>query len=159
MTTSMIRRGSDDANMPVTSFSGLIDRVFQDNLSRFFEDDFWGFNGLRQRGNVPVNLQETDKTYEMQLIAPGLKKEDFKINLDGDLLTVSFEHKEEKNQEDKNRKWLKNEYRLQSFSRSFTLDDNLDADKITASYKDGVLHVTLPKKEGAQKITRNIEIR
>lgn len=157
MTTGMIKK--DNARVPATSFGGLVDQFFQDNLGRFFEDGFWGFNGLAQRANVPVNLKETDTSYEMQLVAPGLKKEDFNIRLDGDMLTVSFEHKEEKQQEDKNQRWLRKEFRQQSFARSFTLDDTLSAEKISAQYRDGILHLSLPKKEGAQRVSRQIEIK
>jgi HSP20 family protein len=106
-----------------------------------------------------VNVQETDKSYEMDLVAPGLKKEDFKISVNGDMLTVAFEHKEENNQENKEEGWLRREFRMQSFSRSFSLDDSVDMNKIAASYKDGLLHLSLPKKEGAQRINRTIEIK
>jgi HSP20 family protein len=95
----------------------------------------------------------------MEIVAPGLRKEDFHISMDNKLLTVSFEHKEEDKQEDKQSGYLRQEYRQQSFSRSFNLDDTVDTDKISAQYKDGVLHVSLPKKEGAQRITKNIEIK
>lgn len=159
MTTGIIKTENGNASLPATSFSGLIDRVFQKNLSRFFEDDFWGFNGINQQYSVPVNLTETDKSYEMELVAPGLKKEDFKLSLEGDLLTVSYEHKEETKQENKNERWLRKEYRMQSFSRSFNLDDTLDPNKITARYQDGVLHVSLAKKEGAQRLYKTIEIK
>lgn len=159
MTTGIIKRDNGRASLPATSFSGLVDQVFQKNLSRFFEDDFWGFNGVNQQYNVPVNLSETDKSYEMQLIAPGLRKEDFKVSLEGDLLTVSFEHKEENSLENKNERWLKQEYRMQSFSRSFNLDETLDPNKITAKYVDGVLHLSLPKKEGMQRLYKTIDIK
>jgi len=157
MTANIIKRKNGRSNMPEpTSFSGLVDQIFQDNLSRFFNNDFWGFDGVNQRGNIPVNLRETDKTYEMELVAPGLKKEDFKLNVTNDMLTVSFEHKEENNQENNN--WIRQEYKMQSFSRSFNLDDSIDANNITAKYHDGILHLTLPKKESAQKISRTINI-
>ena len=159
MTTGIIKKDNGRASLPATSFSGLVDQVFQKNLSRFFEDDFWGFNGVNQQFFVPVNLSETDKSYEMQLVAPGFKKEDFKVSLEGDLLTVSFEQKEEESQESKNERWLKKEYRTQSFSRSFNLDDTLDPNKITARYVDGVLHLSLPKKEGMQKLYKTIDIK
>ena len=93
------------------------------------------------------------------MVAPGLNKEDFNVNVSDKMLTVSFEHKEEDKQENKRNGYLREEYRMQSFSRSFTLDDTIDADQINAQYKDGVLHVTLPKKEGAQKITKNIQVK
>ena len=159
MTTGIIKRENGHASLPATSFSGLVDQVFQNNLSRFFEDDFWGFNGVAQRNSIPVNLSETDKSYELQLMAPGLKKEDFKISLEGELLTVSFEQKTETSPEDKNERWLRKEYKQQSFARSFNLDDTLDPNKISATYTDGVLHLSLPKKEGKQKLYKSIEIK
>jgi HSP20 family protein len=156
--TSIMKRESGNSNMP-TTFTGLVDQLFQDNLSHFFKDDLWGFGGVNRSFQVPVNIKETDKTYEMQLVAPGLSKEDLKLNVSNDLLTVSFEHKEENNQDNEQEGWLKREYRHQSFSRSFNLDDTIDANKISAKYQDGVLNLSLPKKEGAQKISKNIEIK
>lgn len=156
MTTGILKKNGK-ASTPATSFSGLIDQVFESNLDRFFGDNFPGFNGIYPRNTVPVNLCETDTGYEMELVAPGLRKEDFKINVNGDLLTVSFEHREETGNNDE--RWLRREYRAQTFTRSFSLDDTLDANKITAKYIDGVLHLVLPRKEGAQRISKNIEIR
>jgi HSP20 family protein len=155
---NIMKRGNGNATMPATSFSGLVDQIFQNNLNRFFNEDLWGFQGVTNRTTVPVNLRETDKTYELQLVSPGLKKEDFKINVSGDMLTISFEHKEENNQENKDEGWLRKEYRTQSFTRSFNLDDTIDANQVTASYTDGILNLTLPKKENAQKISRTVEI-
>jgi HSP20 family protein len=146
-----------DSAQPAT-FGSVVDRLFQNNLNRFFDDDVWGFNGVQTRNQVPVNIRETDKTYELEVIAPGLKKQDFQLNLAGDLLTISFEHQEEKNEEDKNQYWLRQEFRKTAFSRSFTLDETVDAAKATARYEDGVLQVSLPKKENAQQVSRTISI-
>lgn len=148
-----------NGNAPATTFSGLVDRLFQNNVNRFFDDDFWGFNGVTQNVTVPVNIRETDKSYELQLVAPGLKKDDFKVNVSHDVLTVSFEQKEEQSHENKEEGWLRKEYQKRSFTRSFNLDDVIDANKIDAKYADGVLHLTMPKKEGAQSISRTIEIK
>lgn len=156
--TNIIKRSNGNGNTPATSFSGLVDRVFQDNLSRFFDDDFWGFSGVSRGVSAPVNIRETDKSYEMELVAPGLRKEDFKVNMNGKMLTIGFEHKEEKDQQNKGEGWLRKEYRMQSFSRSFSLDESVDPNKITASYRDGILYLSLPKKEEAQKVSRTIEI-
>ena len=90
-----------NGNAPATTFSGLVDRLFQDNVNRYFDDNFWGFNALTQNVNVPVNIRETDKSYELQLVAPGLKKDDFKVNVSGEMLTVSFEQKDENTRESK----------------------------------------------------------
>ncbi len=148
-----------NGNMPATTFSGLVDRLFQNNVNRFFDDDFWGFNGISQNVDVPVNIRETDKSYELQLVAPGLPKDDFKINVSGDVLTVSFDQKEEHSHENKEHGWLRKEYQKRSFTRSFNLDDAIDANKIDAKYADGILHLTMPKKEGARSISRTIEIK
>ena len=156
--TTIMKRNNGNSTMPST-FTGLVDQLFQDNLTRFFTDDFWGSGNGSRSFQVPVNIKETDKTYEMELVAPGLKKEDLKLNVSNDMLTVSFEHKEENNQENENEGWLKREYRHQSFSRSFSLDDTIDANKISAKYQDGLLHLSLPKKEGAQKIAKNIQVK
>jgi HSP20 family protein len=138
-------------------FGGLVDSIFGNTVSRFFDDDFWGFD--RASSQVPVNIWETDKTYEMEVVAPGLEKEDFNVSIRNNMLTVSFEHNEENKEENKGEGYLRQEYRMQSFSRSFTLDDTVDAEKINAQYKNGVLHLSLPKKEGAQQLTKSIKIK
>ncbi len=79
--------------------------------------------------------------------------------MNGDVLTMLFEHKEENNQGNEKEGWLRREYTTQSFSRSFNLDDTVDANKINAKYEDGILHLSLIKKEGTQKISRTIEIK
>ena len=146
-----------DNGRPAT-FGSVVDEIFQNNLSRFFDDSAWGFSGLQTRNQVPVNVRETDRTYEMEVVAPGLKKEDFQLQLSGDQLIISFEHKDEKNEENKEQGWIRREYGKRSFSRSFTLDETVDASKATAQYQDGVLNISLPKKEQAQKVSRTIQV-
>lgn len=157
MKTSMIKANNGNTTMPARTVSNWVDQLFQDNLNRFFNDDFWGFSGIDQQVNVPVNVRETDKTYEMSLIAPGLRKEDFKLNVTDDLLTISYEQKQEKEQKDEG--WLRKEYKMQSFSRSFSLDESVDTNNITASYDNGVLHLILSKKENARRLSKTIEIK
>lgn len=159
MTTNIIKRNNGTSTVPARQFNTWVDQLLHDNLNRFFNDDLWGFSGINQQGNVPVNLRETDKTYEMSLVAPGLRKEDFRLNVTDNLLTISYEQKEEQNDGHKEEGWLRKEYRMQSFSRSFTLDDTVDVNKVAASYDNGILHLTIPKKESAQRITKTIEIK
>jgi HSP20 family protein len=159
MTNSIIKRNNGTVAMPARTVSSWVDQLLNENFNRFFNDDFWGFRGIEQQVNIPVNLRETDKTYEMSLVAPGLRKEDFKLNVSNDLLTISYEQKEEQNEESKAEGWLKKEYKMQSFSRSFNLDDTVDLNKITASYENGILHLTLPKKENAQRLSKTIEVK
>ena len=159
MTTSIIKRNNGASATPARTLSTWVDQLLQDNLNRFFHDDLWGFSGVNHQVNVPVNLRETDKTYEMELVAPGLSKQDFKLNVANDMLTVSFERKEEQSQENKDEGWLRREYGLQSFTRSFNLGETVDVNKISAVYDNGILHLTLPKKENAQRMSKTIEVK
>jgi HSP20 family protein len=116
-------------------------------------EDFF-FNGLNRRNDetvyshVPVNIKETKESFDLQVIAPGLNKEDFKINVDKNNLTISFEQKKEETKEGgEQEKWVRTEYRMHSFKRNFTLTEKIDTAKIAAKYTDGILTVTLPKKE------------
>ena len=155
---TLMKKTNGNGNMPATTFSGLVDKIFQNNVHRVFDDDFWGFSNVSQNVSVPVNVRETDKSYELELVAPGLKKEDFKINVHGETLSVSFEQQEEQSQQNKDEGWLRKEYQKRSFTRTFSLDEAVDANKINAKYSDGILHLILPKKEGAQTVARTIEI-
>lgn len=142
-------------NRPAT-FGSVVDELFQSNFNRFFDDRFWGFNGVQSDLRVPVNIRETDTAYEVEVVAPGLKKEDFHLAFAGDTLTVSFEHQEKS--EGENKRWIRREYRSGSFSRSFQVDGTVDVDKAQARYENGVLSLTLPKKEEAKRISRKIDV-
>jgi len=131
------------------TIGGFIEDMFQNGLGRINEEV--------SAYAAPVNIQETDKSYELHLVAPGIKKEDFKISLDKNVLNISLEQKEE-NKDQQEGKWLRNEYRNRSFKRSFTLNDKIDATKISAKYADGILAVTLPKKEAAEQPVQDIAI-
>jgi len=153
-----IMKRNNGNEMPVRPFGGLVDGVLQNTLSRFFDDGFWDLDSMLTRNHVPVNIREADKSYEMEIVAPGLRKDDFSVHISANTLTVSFAHKDENREEGRNG-YLRQEYRMQSFSRSFTLDDTVDAEKIVAEYRDGILHVSVPKKEGAQRITKTVKVK
>ena len=107
--------------------------------------------------NAPaVNICETNDNYELEFNAPGRKKEDFKITVDKNILTVSFEKKEE--QAEEKRQFIKREFSTQSFKRSFTLDEKINADAINAKYENGILYLTLPKKEEVKVMPKEIVI-
>lgn len=97
-----------------------------------------------------ANISETDKDFTIELAAPGMKKENFSIDLDKDIIniTAKIEEKEEKNEKNYNRM----EFNYQEFCRSFTLPETIDRENIKAEYKDGILNVVLPKKE---EVVRN----
>lgn len=129
------------------SFNNLLSDVFPQMTSLYKED-------LRQA--VPVNIRENEKEYVLEFSAPGMNKEDFSVNLENNLLTVSGEKKEETVNEGE--KQIRKEFKAQSFKRSFTLNDKVNADGIAAQYVNGVLTLTLPKKEEVKPATKNISV-
>lgn len=121
----------------------------------FFGGDWmnWaGFNNSLAGTTLPaVNVSESNDAFKIEVAAPGMKKNDFKIDLDNNLLVISSE-KEEKNEEvDKEGSFHRKEFSYQSFKRSFSLPLHaVDHEKITANYSDGILHIEIPKKEEAK---------
>jgi HSP20 family protein len=135
--------------------SGLLSPVFNDIFENFFND---AFVSDRMVSRVPaVNISETDGHYHIELAAPGLKKEDFKLNLDRNVLTISAEKQTEQTENDK--KYNKREYSYSSFVRSFTLPDSADDGNIEAEYTDGVLKINVAKREEAKMASRQIAIK
>ncbi len=104
-----------------------------------------------------VNIAETENEFHIELAVPGLKKEDFKISLDKNLLSVSAEKKTEN--VDESKKYSKREYSYNSFVRSFTLPETADAAKVDAEYTDGVLKLNVAKKEEAKVQSREIAVK
>ena len=140
-------------NRPASkSFNNFIDG-FLPEFPSLFRDEF---NNGGAKQFVPVNVKENEQGFVLEVIAPGLEKEDFKINLVQNLLTISAEKKNEV--ENGNEKLIRKEYKYQSFARSFTVDENVDADKIAAKYVNGVLTLNLPKKEEVKSSTKEISI-
>lgn len=120
-----------------TSFGNLIDRFFNDSLSR---------SGGSAYSFVPkVDVVETENAYEIQVAVPGVSKDDFKIDLNDNLLTISGERKFTKEKKENNFHSIETQYG--SFGRSFSLPENVDASKIDAKYADGILEITIPKDE------------
>ena len=97
-----------------------------------------------------INIIENTKDFKIEMAAPGLEKKDFKNEIDDDMLIISAEKKEEQKEEKEN--YRRKEYSYSTFSRSFRLPDNCLSEKIDAKYDNGILHLTLPKKE--VKITK-----
>ena len=125
----------------------------------FVFDDFfkpwneWFEGGLSTRSmNIPaVNITELKDEYLVSLAVPGMKKDDFKIDVDGNLLTISSE--KEENKEEKDKKFTRKEYNYSSFSRTFTLPEEINKEKIEAKYEEGILKIALPRKEEVKKLT------
>ena|SRR5687767_1322483 len=134
------------------TFTNLVDDLFTD-LPIFIKNEF---NSLGRKDFVPVNVKETETAYLLEVVAPGFDKTDFKIKLDQMVLTVSAEKKEEV--KDESIKSIRKEYGFNSFKRSFTLTEKIDATNIDATYINGVLRLNLPKKE-VVKTTTEITIK
>ena len=132
-------------------------------LDNFFSRDWMDWTNSNfadvNRTLPAVNIRESDENYEIEVAAPGLSKDDFKIDLDNDRLTISSEKKEE-NKMGEEGKYTQREFRYQAFQRTFHLPGNtVDSEKIAAKYNDGILCVTLPKREEVKpKPAKRIEI-
>ena len=128
---------------------------FSDLFESYFNDSFISD---RMVSRVPaVNISETEENYEIEVGAPGLKKEDFKINLDKNMLNNSVEKPFESTEQ--NKTYSKREYNYSSFVRSFALPESADNANIAAEYMDGVLKISVPKKEEAKMQPREISIK
>jgi HSP20 family protein len=103
-----------------------------------------------------VNIIETKDNYELEFNVPGRNKEDFKITVDKNVLTVSYEKKEE--QKDESKKFIKKEFSSRSFKRSFNLDEKINAEAINAKYENGILTLTLPIKEEVKVLPKEIAV-
>ena len=124
----------------------LMDDFF--NNDRFLVDFNGYFPEMNFQNTLPdANIVENKKDYHIELAAPGLDKKDFKIEIKNGILTISAEKEEETKHEDKN--YISREFSYSSIFRSFTLPDNLLADKIDAKYENGILKLKLPKSEVA----------
>lgn len=126
-------------------------------------DDFFGkdyFKHISTGTTIPaVNVKEESGRFQIELAAPGLKKEDFDVDLDHNILTISSEKKEENEEKNEEARYTKREYSFRSFSRSFTLPENADGEHIEANYQDGVLTISIPKKEEKENKNKRIEIK
>jgi len=144
--------------MTLMRFSNQYPSLFD----RFFENDLFDWsnrNYSNTNTTLPsVNIKESNNEFEVEVAAPGFTKNDFKIELNHDLLTISSE-KEIENEMKEGQQFSLREFSYQSFSRSFTLPNSADSEKIGAKYEDGILRVIIPKKEEARpKPPRQIAI-
>jgi HSP20 family protein len=136
--------------------SKLLSSVFDD----FFNQSLSDVVGSDLTFTQPsVNIVENDEFFNVEVAAPGLSKKDFNIEVKGDHLVISAK-KEDKKEEEVDGKITRSEFNYSSFTRSFYLPEMVEADKITATYKEGILYLQLPKKEEAKvKAPKTIEIK
>ena len=144
--------------MAIVRFSNHLPTFFD----HFLENDLFDWTN-RHYSNTDttlpsVNIKESADDFEVELAAPGFTKKDFNIELNNDMLTISSE-KEVKNETKDGQQFARREFSYQSFSRSFTLPNTADGEKINARYENGILRITIPKKEEAKpKPPKQIEI-
>jgi HSP20 family protein len=135
--------------MALVRFSNQFPTLFD----RFFENDLFDWSNRNYSTTdttLPsVNIKESVDDFEVELAAPGFEKKDFNIELNHDLLTISSEKKVE-NETKEGQQFARREFSYQSFSRSFTLPNTADGDKIKAKYENGILKVSIPKREEAK---------
>jgi HSP20 family protein len=139
----------EDKTMTLMRFSNQHPSLFD----RFFENDLFDWSN-RNYSNTSttlpsVNIKESNDDFEVEVAAPGFTKNDFKVELNHDLLTISSE-KEIENETKEGQQFSLREFSYQSFSRSFTLPNSADSEKIGAKYEDGILRIIIPKKEEAR---------
>ncbi|HWV64861.1 Hsp20/alpha crystallin family protein [Chitinophaga sp.] len=146
------------SSQALTKRNPLFPSLFDDFFKpwREWTNDFNGGRFLAELTVPAVNVSEDKDSYKLSVAAPGMKKDDFKIDLEGHLLTISAETEDKK--EEKNEKYSRQEYNYSSFSRSFTLPESINKEKIEAQYEDGVLKLKLPKNEEAKKNGKSIHI-
>ena len=125
----------------------------------FLGNDFFNYPKMHERVKPAVNISENDDEYNIELAVPGMKKKDFNVEVDNYILKISSEN-EEKHEDNPNDSYTRKEFSYSSFERSFTLpEDKADVDKINAKYEDGILYVSIPKKEESKpKPARAIKI-
>jgi HSP20 family protein len=123
--------------------------LWNDPFNRFFRNDMMDFWNKDMETIPSLNISEEKDKYKVEVAAPGLKKEDFNIDVNGNLVTISSEKESETNNEKENGHYSRREYNYSSFSRSFTLPENANADAVKAKYCDGVLCLDIPKKKQA----------
>jgi HSP20 family protein len=134
---SIVRYNSTLNDFVPTTFSNLIDKFFNESLSR---------QGGSAYSFVPkVDIVETEKAFSIHVAVPGVNKEDFKIDLNDNFLTISGERKFVGEKESSNFRSIETQYG--TFSRSFAMPENVDAAKITATYNNGILELVIPKDE------------
>ena len=132
--------------------------LFPSWIDDFFSGSNWPEIETRMGASMPaVNIREEENQFLIEVAAPGMEKNDFKLELNHNVLTISAEKEEEK--EEKKRKFTRREFNYTTFRRSFTLPNSVQEEGIKASYQDGVLKISIPKKEEAkEKSAKQINI-
>ena len=131
-------------------------RPVRKTIDSVFDELFNHFPATWNEAYPAANVHETKEAFHIEMAAPGLTREDLQVTVENDLLTISFDKKEETKTEE--HRTIRREFSQRSFRRSFSLDEGVDAENIQAKYENGVLKLYLPKKEPAKSGNRQINI-
>jgi HSP20 family protein len=152
--TTVGRRSNNQPDIPsFSSLPSLMDQVFND-------DPFFNWSANLRRAFMPdnlgitlpaVNIRETANDFVIEVAVPGMNKKDFKIECDNHLLQISYSRTEESNEGSTGSDYVRREYSFESFNRSFQLPESVNTELVQAKYEDGILRVTIGKKEEARK--------
>jgi len=156
----MLIKLKNNKAMTLIRYNDFLPRFFDDNFTKEL-DQWFGSNQQPSKSFSPaVNVKEEKDAYQVEVAVPGMKKEDFKVEIDHDLLKVSAKQEDKKEEKEENGKYMRREFRFKSFERSFRLPKNeINGDNIEARYEDGILFLNLPKREEAkEKPARLIDI-
>ncbi|MBW7913468.1 MAG: Hsp20/alpha crystallin family protein [Taibaiella sp.] len=129
---------------------GLWKNFFDDSFFNRYMDKFW------DTASPAINIAESDKQYTVDMVVPGFSKEDIRIDVKDNILSISAEAKKETSEEDK--EYTRKEYNFSSFNHSFSLPEDVQDDAITAEYKGGVLKLALPKSGKQVTASKKIDI-
>lgn len=144
---TLVKFNNKPNNALLPGFNDVFDSIFNDT---FFND--------KMVSRVPAaNVSETENNYHIELAAPGLKKEDFKLNLERNILSISVEQATDHHDNQKN--YNRREFSYSSFVRTFTVPESADINNIDAGYADGILRIDIAKREEAKAMRRQIEIK
>lgn len=135
-------------NRPAKTINSFLDEILHDFPATWNKESF---------ATPQVNISETADAYVMDLNVPGRKKEDFKLNIENGLFTISYEKQEESKQEDV--KSIRREFNYSSFKRSFNLDEKIDTENIQAKYENGILNIVLAKREEVKPVVKQITVK
>jgi HSP20 family protein len=142
-------------NKSLVKTSGNLFPAIPSLVDDFFSRDWLDstLSNWRTSGSTlpAVNVEENNDQYMISVAAPGMKRDDFKIELENNVLTISSEREVSNEEKDKNGNYTRREFSYQSFQRSFSLPENkVKGEQISAKYVDGILHITVPKTEDAK---------
>ncbi len=134
-----------------THFGELLENVFSGNFPVNFDDHF-----QVKKFQPAVNIKESDNAYSIEVLTPGIPKDEIKIDVDGKKLIISYEKSE--STEEQADTYIRNEFRTESFKRAFSLSEKIELSEIAATYDNGVLFINIPKKDEAVNVKRTIAI-